>query len=289
MADLSFFPIRMIYRERLDLHRHEDSHEIFYCAEGSGTQVIEDRNFSMQKGDLFFFPAGMLHLGNGRLNGDCLGWVGNFSDADLGEGGLEDSILHGFLQELTQIARNGQCKIPLSSAGVAKIISSFGGILSEFKRQDPGWKAAAVSWLRLLLLNILRHSNLRFKDERMSRSSESRDRIESLCCRLRENWFDAVDVDFAADQCGMSRSRFHELFKQHTGYPFVVWLNRLRVEKAILDLRENRIGVDWVAQNAGFTSTSHFYRELRRWTGLSPKKIRQNDEVSSILDQPLDG
>ncbi len=46
---------------KVPLHKHRDKDEIFYCIEGSGFGVLEDREVTLNVGDAFVVAAGIMH------------------------------------------------------------------------------------------------------------------------------------------------------------------------------------------------------------------------------------
>ncbi len=53
---------------KVPLHKHDDEDEIFYCMEGAGFGVLEDRDVELTVGKAFIIPAGVLH--SLKTNGD---------------------------------------------------------------------------------------------------------------------------------------------------------------------------------------------------------------------------
>ena len=46
---------------KVPLHKHDNQDEIFYCMEGSGLGVLEDREVELTVGKAFIVPAGIMH------------------------------------------------------------------------------------------------------------------------------------------------------------------------------------------------------------------------------------
>jgi len=59
---------------KVPLHKHDDKDEIFYCINGSGFGVLEDKEIELTVGKDFIVPAGVMH--SLRSDGDL--YVGSF-------------------------------------------------------------------------------------------------------------------------------------------------------------------------------------------------------------------
>ena len=75
-----------------------------------------------------------------------------------------------------------------------------------------------------------------------------------------------VPIPELARQCGVSETRFRQLFLQYTGGESAVqYRNRLRIEQARRMLRTQQVTVEYAAREAGFRDMSHFYRLYKRY------------------------
>ncbi len=74
-----------------------------------------------------------------------------------------------------------------------------------------------------------------------------------------------VPIPQLAQQCGISETRFRQLFKQYTGgESAIAYRNRLRLEQVERLLRTEQVTVEYAARKAGFRDMSHFYRLYKR-------------------------
>ena len=85
------------------------------------------------------------------------------------------------------------------------------------------------------------------------------------------------DVSLAelAQTVGFSQSHFSNLFKQSTGKTPYQYLLQLRVERAKKLLAQSDSAIAEIATEVGFYDQSHLARHIRRITGVSPKRYRQ--------------
>jgi AraC-like DNA-binding protein len=105
---------------------------------------------------------------------------------------------------------------------------------------------------------------------RPARSDTAARRIQIVAQELGESFYDEWTLDRAADRAGLSRRRFSELFRAHTGATFLDTLTALRLSHAANLLRQGSHSVTGVAFSCGYRDLSHFYRVFRKRHGCSP-------------------
>lgn len=92
---------------------------------------------------------------------------------------------------------------------------------------------------------------------------------------IAESFDDAIGLEEAARQAGYSVYHFCRCFREHTGMSFRTYVNRYRIERAVLLLGEAGLPVTRVASQAGFDSIKTFNRVFRQETGMSPSAYRE--------------
>lgn len=94
---------------------------------------------------------------------------------------------------------------------------------------------------------------------------------------MRENFTKDISLQNVVDYMGLSPAWLVRIFKQGTGLTVVEYLNRLRIEKARLDLKRTQLPIMDVAMSCGFMNEDHFGRVFRQVTGRSPTQYRKED------------
>jgi AraC-like DNA-binding protein len=85
---------------------------------------------------------------------------------------------------------------------------------------------------------------------------------------------DIALADIAAT-CGLSAGQFARAFRRSTGLPPHAWLNKARVDRAMMLLRRRRQSLAEIALECGFADQSHFTRVFVRRVGLTPGAWRR--------------
>lgn len=269
---LNVFEIAMSPVSHPELHTHLND-EFFLCLAGEGWQHTAQKVTPMQKGDLFLFPEGQLHIGSGSRRAPCLGGVLNVKAELLPslEGGDEAAQA---LAGLRRRAMAGDHRIPLSPAGAAAVQERFREMIAENRHKRVGYRCALVAGVQRLLLAVIREGRLPLPREGSPSRVDGRQRIAEVVRFLKTHFMYPVTIEQLTRMANLSRSHFHTLFRQVTGQTLVRHVNRLRIEHATRLLAEKGASTRRAAESSGFQSLSHFYYVLRRTTRRQPRDFR---------------
>jgi transcriptional regulator GlxA family with amidase domain len=105
------------------------------------------------------------------------------------------------------------------------------------------------------------------------------DRIEGVLEKLKWHGFATLareDLGHLAREMGLSYSRFHHLFKKHMGIAPAHYVKRARLQEAKRLLEESAVPVKQIMLSVGFVDPSHFSRDFKQFTGLSPSSYRES-------------
>ncbi len=92
---------------------------------------------------------------------------------------------------------------------------------------------------------------------------------KTILSRYAENW----EIDTMAKLARMSRSAFHDTYRQLFGTSPKKDLISCRIEHAKFMLLSREHSVEQVAQMCGYTNTCHFIRQFKAQTGATPGKF----------------
>lgn len=98
--------------------------------------------------------------------------------------------------------------------------------------------------------------------------------MEDAVAYLDTHFAEPLPIDILVRRIGYSRSRFFDLFREHTGLTPHEYLVRLRIRKAEALLRSSATPVRAVAQAVGFADYIHFTSVFKRYTGCTASEIR---------------
>lgn len=91
---------------------------------------------------------------------------------------------------------------------------------------------------------------------------------------LKAHYAEKVTLAQLVVYMGYSRSRFFNLFREHTGLSPLDWLNRHRIRMAQKLLTTSDTTIAEIAHQVGFAELPFFFRLFRRHVGCSPAAYR---------------
>jgi len=100
---------------------------------------------------------------------------------------------------------------------------------------------------------------------------------------INENYTSRIKLSEIAKVAGKSISCFERTFKKETGITFTMYINRLRISKAIKMLREDGLSMSDIAFACGFTNQFHFTRMFKKIMNVSPMAYKKSLSRKSLL------
>ena len=102
-------------------------------------------------------------------------------------------------------------------------------------------------------------------------------RIADAIEYIEQNYRSAIKIEDLAAHVNMSVPRFFPKFKEQTGTTPIEYVNRYRVNRAILLLISGEdLSIESVSEQAGFESSAYFRRTFKKITGMSPRLYRSS-------------
>jgi AraC-like DNA-binding protein len=99
-------------------------------------------------------------------------------------------------------------------------------------------------------------------------------RIRRIAEAMRGDVSRNVNVAGLAREAGLSRAHFFRLFESSIGVPPRVYLNVMRLERAVAAIVNDNTNVAAIGAELGFEVPAHFTRFFRNHTGVSPREFR---------------
>jgi YesN/AraC family two-component response regulator len=93
---------------------------------------------------------------------------------------------------------------------------------------------------------------------------------------IHRHYATRIDMAHAAREAGMSISSFVRVFKKETGINFTLYVNRLRIAKAVKMLKDDDISMRELAAACGFTNQFHFSRTFKKIMEHTPSEYKKS-------------
>ncbi len=102
--------------------------------------------------------------------------------------------------------------------------------------------------------------------------------IEDIKNYINENMSDPeMSLSHTAKKFYMNVSYLSRIFKQESGYTFVEYLTKIRMEKAIRLLKETDLKAYQVAELVGISNPHYFSICFKKWTGVSVNDFKKSE------------
>ena len=102
-----------------------------------------------------------------------------------------------------------------------------------------------------------------------------RTRLRNLRLSLLAAPYEKYEIKELAEQMGVSISYFQHLYSDIFGISFRADLISMRIEYAKELIQNTNLTMDEIAEQSGYTSEVHFYRQFRKETGFTPAYFRK--------------
>lgn len=225
------------------LHWHSEC-ELVYVERGELEVTADGARYTITAGDGMFFDSGCLH----RINA-----------VD------PSSLLATIIFDAGLISAFALSPVPPVFPG-ERIFRAYGKLLDELKTKPPLYEHSTAVAVQTLMIDIFRAQSTEPK-----KSSVTDEKLKALFAAIHENceWYSESD---AARFMSMNTSYFSRFFSAKTGMRFSLYLNCVRVEKAV-ELLNSDLVMTEIAARCGFGTIRSFNGTFKKLTGYSPSAL----------------
>jgi AraC-like DNA-binding protein len=272
-ADESFFiGIFQDNLEKSNWHYH-NNYELSFITEGSGKRIVADSIVEFQPGDLVFIGRNLPHV-----------WI---SDKDT-RSPTSRTLEMVFLQFTSEVVSPQLLSLPEFSNVIKALEMSERGIqivgqtlndVSEIMLQLPYLKSFERMLHFFRMMDIIGRSEtniqLASKEYLKKRFTSGNKRIESIHQYLMNHYREEINLKRLADLVSMAEGSLCRFFRMNMGITVFEYLNKIKVEFACKFLMDNDLTISEVCYNSGFSNFSHFNKQFKKSTGVTPSEYRK--------------
>jgi len=243
-------------------------HKLAWVAMGRGELRGLSVTQTIQRGDFLIIPAGMAHRFVDHPGDPLTLVIFCVSPSWLAEAGREE------LQKLWDQRLMPRAKTQPQCGKTAfhehRLVELFRQAVRERSRQEVGWQAALTATAIQVILAFARGAI----EARETHNPSSHATVAGVVEHVETYPYKSFRIAELAEECALSTRRFGDVFKQITGYSFVHYLNRCRIESAKRKLQETG-HILYACHESGFNDLAYFYRVFKRETGQTPGQFIQ--------------
>ena len=258
--------------EKSTWHYH-NNYEISFITEGSGKRIVADSIEEFQPGDLVFIGRNLPHV-----------WIADKEMLTPSARTLEmvflqftDEVLCSQLLALPEFNHVAKA-LSLSEQGI-QIVGQTLNEVSELMLQLPYLKGFDRMLHFFKMMDIIGKSDsniqLASKEYLKVRFTTGNKRIATIHDYLMKNYREEVNLEKMADLVNMAEGSLCRFFKENMGITLFEYLNKLKTDFACKLLMNPDLSILDVCFDSGFNNLSHFNKQFRKTTGVTPTEYRK--------------
>lgn len=255
----------------MPLYHFHSSYEIYYLLSGTRNYFINDRTYSVEKGDLVLINKGNLHkttYGGSPMHERVLIIFNDAYIQGISKLSTDVDLLQAFHRN-TNILKLHKSEQKI----VERILFN---IIRETKVKDSGHESYVRLEMGELLIFITRKAT-HTRSVATANVNHMQGKIYEIIQYLNSRYMNKITLENISENFYISPFYLSRMFKKVTSFTFVEYLNSLRIREAQQLLKETHLKVSEVADKVGFESQTHFGRVFKKITGLSPLQYRKMD------------
>lgn len=263
----------------LSYWHHHPEFVIFFVSNGKGNRLIGGHESNYNDGDLVLLGPNIPHLGFAQeIHEEHFKAVIQMKENFLGK----DLFLQPeftAIRNLFERARSG-----LTFGDHTKWI--IGQHLAEMKESDDFYRMLKLLLILQILAYAKDYTSLNINDLSMEVKPQDQQRMKEVYSFVEQNFHRKFKQDEVAKHVNMSTPALCRFFKKQTHKTFSDFLNEFRVAHACRKLSEEHLSISAVSFESGFNNLSHFNKQFKLITGLTPSAFRQNQR--KIVNAPME-
>ena len=266
-----------------NFHYH-DCYELYYIYSGECYFFVKDRSFLVQKGNIVLINAYDIHCAtitpNQKTNRIVLFFRKAFLEEFLGTVGTAH-ILACFQKGVPIIKAS-----PQEQHSLEALLQTM--VAERQNKEDDYYTYLCTSLIQLLIV-LNRHQDHQ-ESSSLSYANSSHKIISEITGYINNNYAKDLTLTSISELFYISPYYFSRIFKKHTGFTFIDYLNGVRIKEAQKLLLNTQMSISDIAEAIGYKSNTHFGRVFKSITGMTPlayKNRRKSAALTPDLFQEL--
>ncbi len=224
-------------------HRH-NFYEVIYFLRGNGRMIIGDNEYAILPHRYCVVPPDVEHVELFEDDGEII-FVGFKMNSEI-------------LTGVVSIQQDG-------SSSALPLLES---ILTEYRNQKIAYKEAAVAFLQIFLVRLMR--------ELLEDNKECRD-LHYIKTYLEQYYNQKINFRGLSAMTGYSYDYFRHIFKMKFGASPQEYLINIRLEHAKNMLQDTNLSCTQISASCGFSNSGQMSVMIKRKYGKSPLELRKAD------------
>ncbi len=246
-------------------HIHS-SYEFVYIEKGTVCYTCDNKKFEVKEGDLYFIQPNQLHKelnSSKRLKFTYL----RFKYSRLGRD--RDRIIPEYYMADKQVIRNVN----------KKIVNLLEEIYIEQQNKQLGSKEIVEAMILQLIWNVRRELGIGLKEDAFENKNMI---VDKAITYMKAHTHKKILLKEIAESCNVSSHYLSHVFKEVTDYSILKYIDKIKMEKAMIMLMVDNMNVNEIAEKLGYQDGLYFSKKFKKTYQASPTNFRKNKENKLI-------
>jgi AraC family transcriptional regulator, transcriptional activator of pobA len=245
-------------------HRH-DFYCLFLFTQGSGSHVIDFKEYEVHPGSVFFMSPAQVHTWQLAENTD--GYV-VFFNAQFYLLDLPHKSLAGF----PFFHYTATPHLPLENSTFLTINNLFRHMHEEYRGHERRKEEILNSYLNILLIKL---ANAYSQTHTPAFSSHLLQQIRQLETLIEEHYLEHKSVEEYADRMNLSVKQLYSICQTALNKSLGTLLHERMLLEARRLLVHTDLSISQIAAQLNYSDNSYFNRFFKKSAGLTPEQFRQ--------------
>jgi AraC family L-rhamnose operon regulatory protein RhaS len=262
------------HEEDTSLHKHDDFTELVIVLNGNATHIVNSETYFIKKGNVFVINGPTFHayqnphefkICNIMFRPEILRGAG--PDLRTSNGFQALFVLEPFYRNIHSFQSGLSLSIP-STEHVASIISD---MINEYNDKQHSYQTMLNSRFMELVVYLSRQY-----DSQENGTDSNLMHLANAISYIEDHYLEPLTLEEIAARSNISVRHLNRIFQSYYQTTPISYLQRLRLERARMLLRQSGLPITKISYDCGFNDSNYFTRQFTKAYGLSPKAFRLN-------------
>lgn len=248
-------------------HWHREI-EVITIYQGTLYVEIENRKFTLSKGDSLFINSEEMHFMKMDAKEECI-IISFVFDKVLICGEKGSNIDQKYIIPLINCKELSALRLPKEDS--QKLIGAY----FSYSANSLGYEITVRNILSEILLNIVRE-NHEFLEKSSGSNNTDRERMKYMLTFIHKNYSEDIKLSEIAKEAFIGEREALRCFGRTIGTSPIEYLLKYRIYTAAEMLRNGEQPITEICLQTGFNSPSYFSKVFCKMLGMTPREYRKN-------------
>lgn len=262
--------VRVYGHDEFHLHFHNLT-EIGICRYGDGDMYLDEDVCRYQNGTLTVIPENFPHItvSDGE---NANFWEYVFFDIKS----IVEELFPGNPVYQSQVIESLNKSAFISDEKKDKVIADIiNSMIDEAKNKKPYHQKKISLQLKALIIELVRKGDVSLEEEQPVKGTNMA-QIAAALDYINKNYDKPIKAIELANICSMSETHFRRIFEEYINMSPMDYVNLIRIQRACDLMKKTNDSMDLVAVKCGFSTTSTFNRNFKKYLNTSPYQWKIN-------------